>query len=641
MPSLAVVDFYLLSLEPTLLRRPRPLHAPNMANDPWPWLPVELHTHILSFLPATRDRADLSVKTLVSYSRANSYLRAAACQPGLWMRHYRARYTDCIAEREAQRREVAAGNWRELYYTRRGLDHKALALVDEIRRNPYGRHDNASLFAREYSFDAFDALELEAELPIPACFRSDAPGDTSTKDASEEEIPYVMSRRYWAKALIGIIARCHTIKTWARLFSTPDNENESVTFEEALAGLSAFFDESPRQISRMLDKFAEDCRDSLTDLHVQLDPKAADYDLAQLCVEIRKFLLRAGFENARSFGFYDLMNQFPHALMKEGHRQTIPMSKVFMFASIARRLGIQASPTNAPGKVLCHITSAEPDAHEMLLNVCTDSPPHVFMSRQTADMLQELGLAQDLSEDIVRPCRISTILQRAVTNIQIAVRWNQRMARSAHLERLSWCEYAWSTAMLLRMQEMRLTPSAMEAKPLDARAVFMDTLAPTLVLPFARSYLESRCKNTIDLDEEFMKVYRRSEAQQPIMFFVGQAVKHLTYEYLGCILGWHPVCWRSWPEEFKSGDEESQPFYWVLTADGRRLYVPQQDLTEAFDLGLCKQMLESRTTFSRYFEGIHEDKQQGRSRLLLSEELKTMYPEDEKVSEMWVARDLP
>lgn len=69
--------------------------------------------------------------------------------------------------------------------------------------------------------------------------------------------------------------------------------------------------------------------------------------------------------------------------------------------------------------------------------------------------------------------------------------------------------------------------------------------------------------------------------------------------------------------------------------------VPQQDLTEAFDLGLCKQMLESRTTFSRYFEGIHEDKQQGRSRLLLSEELKTMYPEDEKVSEMWVARDLP
>lgn len=293
-----------------------------MANDPWPWLPVELHTHILSFLPATRDRADLSVKTLVSYSRANSYLRAAACQPGLWMRHYRARYTDCIAEREAQRREVAADNWRELYYARRGLDHKALALVDEIRRNPSGRHDKASLFAREYSFDAFDALELEAELPIPACFRSDAPGDTSTKDASEEEIPYVMSRRYWAKALIGIIARCHTIKTWARLFSTPDNENESVTFEEALAGLSAFFDESPRQvrkfvkacmiihkssqISRMLDKFAEDCRDSLTDLHVQLDPKAADYDLAQLCVEIRKFLLRAGFENARSD--YKLLN---------------------------------------------------------------------------------------------------------------------------------------------------------------------------------------------------------------------------------------------------------------------------------------------------------------------------------------------
>lgn len=239
------------------------------------------------------------------------------------------------------------------------------------------------------------------------------------------------------------------------------------------------------------------------------------------------------------FGFYDLMNQFPHALMKEGHRQTIPMSKVSMFASIARRLGIQASPTNAPGKVLCHITSAEPDAHEMLLDVCTDSPPHVFMSRQTADMLQELGLAQDLSEDIVRPCRISTILQRAVTNIQIAVRWNQRMAQSAHLERLSWCEYAWSTAMLLRMQEMRLTPSAMEAKPLDARAVFMDTLAPTLVLPFARSDLESRCKNMIDLDDEFMKVYRRSEAQQPITFFVGQAVKHLTYEYLGCILGWH------------------------------------------------------------------------------------------------------
>lgn len=220
----------------------------------WPWLPIELYIHILSFLPAARDHADVSVRTLLACLSSNKQLRAAALHPMLWASHYRARYTECVESRECARVAASAGDWRVLYFQRRVLDRRALELVDAVRLQLNGRHDKANQFVREFSFDVWDALELEAQLPLPAYFRPEPEkgeaGAEPVRMGEEvlEEVPHAVPRRYWARAIMGVIARHHTLQLWVRLYSQ-EGGDESITFEEALAGLSAFFDQSPKRVS--------------------------------------------------------------------------------------------------------------------------------------------------------------------------------------------------------------------------------------------------------------------------------------------------------------------------------------------------------------------------------------------------------
>ncbi|OBZ78698.1 hypothetical protein A0H81_01217 [Grifola frondosa] len=74
-------------------------------------IPIEIHAHVLSFLPPSYAEDDTSVKTLVSYLCASSRLRTAARGSLLWKPHYLARYTHCDEEKERKRREEAKGNW--------------------------------------------------------------------------------------------------------------------------------------------------------------------------------------------------------------------------------------------------------------------------------------------------------------------------------------------------------------------------------------------------------------------------------------------------------------------------------------------------------------------------------------------------
>lgn len=217
----------------------------------WPWLPIELYADILGFLPPDDDYTDASVKTLINCLCGSSQLRQAAKQPSVWKSHYRVRYTECVEENEAERRKTCRGDYRLMYIARRTLDRRALEAVDDIRLQLHGRHAKAAAFAREFSFDAWNALEREAQLPLPAYFSMDGDEDA---DMDFAEVPHAIPRRYWAKAMMGIIARRYTLQNWIRLYS--DEEDTSATFEDALAGLSAFHDYSPKYVSASLSNLS-------------------------------------------------------------------------------------------------------------------------------------------------------------------------------------------------------------------------------------------------------------------------------------------------------------------------------------------------------------------------------------------------
>ncbi|KAH9937278.1 uncharacterized protein B0H18DRAFT_969901, partial [Fomitopsis serialis] len=512
----------------------------------WPWLPTELYAYVLRFLPPDDDAADTSVKALVHCLGANSQLRAAAKQSSIWKPHYRARYTECVEEREAERRAKAKGDYRRMYIARRELDRRALEAVDEIRLQLSGRHAKAAAFVKEFSFDVWNALEREARLPLPAYLWSVDEGGYLEEDIDMdvEEVPHALPRRYWAKAIMG-------------------EDDQLVTFEEALAGLSAFYDQSPKHISTWLGMLVHDCRVQLTAAGAELDPASPDYDLPMLVVLLRDTLRGMGFRIAEGDDFYNPLNQFPHAIMRPESRKTIPMGLVYVYTSVARRLGIRASPTNYPGKVLCHIDPIDPEQNEMLFDVCGH--------RDLRQMLVDIGLRPDMPAEIIRPCKVGTILHRAAANTIIAVRWNHGLR--------CFC------ISLLQSQDNQILSQIMDSKPLDAwraQRAGADILA-------------KHCEKLVETDEELRDC-------RPVMYFVGLIVQHKKYEYAGCIIGWHDLSPVMEVQRLARGWD--QPFYWVITVDGSK---------------------RSGQTGRR-------------GRLLPTQELQTLYPEDDQVGSSWVCR---
>jgi len=321
------------------------------------------------------------------------------------------------------------------------------------------------------------------------------------------------------------------------------------------------------------------------------------------------------------------------------------MSLVYMFVCVSRRLGVQSSPTNFPGKVLCHISPVDPTANEMLFDMTGDSRPFVFSSREVPRMMMDIGLPPDAREDLIRPCRMSTILFRAAANIHVAFRWSQRRVFNSFSETVAWCNYATFCIFILQSQEHQMLAHIVDSKPLDALAVLMDVLCPALV-PRTRANLERHCADLVQAYEDFAaKAWLRSE--HSVDFFVGLVVRHGQHEYVGCIIGWHPLCLVKEDltpimEVQRLARGWSQPFYWIITVDGAKRYVAEEDLSPVvLSKDIARRMFEGHTVLGRYFEGAQENEVHQRGRLLPSQELKTLYPEDDLAGALWVSDGRP
>ncbi|OCH94687.1 hypothetical protein OBBRIDRAFT_788940 [Obba rivulosa] len=587
-----------------------------------PWLPVEIYTHILTFLPPT----DAGLTALISCLSANSALCAAAQTTALWEPFYRARYTECVEERETARRAAHGGDWRLLYRERRRLDRAALRLLDETRVELAGRHRNASRFAKEFSFDVWDALELEAHLPPPPIFRPQPQGGSD--EAAGDDVPHALPRRYWAQIMQGVIARHYALGRLVRVCRGDD----SIDFEEALACLSAFYDKSPKSVSKQLDELAAFCRQQLAQWNTELDPNQQEFDLRLVCERIRHALRSQGFGPAEGSTFHEPLNQFPHAFLND-HRKSIPMSLVYVFVGVCRRLGIEAGPLNYPHRVLAHVTASGPRGTTVLFDMFSDQPA------EQASTISPVGAH---SADFLSPCRPVVMLQRAANNIINFVQF-QRIHRTTSLTEVNlWADYAACTCFLLRTQEQHLVPHVSQFKPYDGVAVLCDVLGPALSGP-ARQILEQQCAAIEAADEQrATQVFLRSEHN--VQFFVGLIFKHARYSYTGCITGWEPKCmasddWRAHMEVEKLARGADQPFYTVIAIDGHKRYVAEENIIPiVLTKDIARTLSQSRAYFSRCFEGAQfgEGSMQ-RGRLLPSEELRKVYPEDDAAGAAWIA----
>ncbi|KAI0079618.1 hypothetical protein K474DRAFT_1658979 [Panus rudis PR-1116 ss-1] len=601
---------------------------------PIPTLPVELFVEILGHLPVCDD--DSSIKTLSNAFLANSQTRTAASTSLLWKPHYQHRYVHCVEARERERRKALGGDWRLLYIQRRLLDRHALYILGQLRDDRTGRHERVRRLA-ELSFDIWDVLRQEEQLPLPYCLLGGAaltvPQDAYDNRLAEEN---VLPRKFWAGTALGIIARRHNIQLWNEVFQINGN---SISFEDALASLSSAFDFSIQEITMKLEGIYEQCREMLVQSNVCLDPRNPAYDIWDLCIKIRSVLREMGFCLATGLHFNRPLTQFPHNFLQEGHRQTIPMSLVYVFVAMARRLGIRAFPMNFPGAVQAYIESSDPTGEDIILDVCSEHPP---IRASNIDDLRALSpyhftTMPSADADATRPAGPAAMLLRAFNNILIFIRFERMHLESSGTppETQENAIYIVELCRSLHTPDIQMLPVPPEGKPLDASAVLLDGLCPHLEQGI-RATFESYCHKRIEMDDKTESRTREPNVQQA-EWFVGMVFRHVEYKYTGYITGWDSNCEAS--EEWiarmgvdRLGFGRHQPFYTAVADDGQTRYVAQENIQPIMPIcsGKVMELFDiSRSSFSRYFTGIADDDTEKPGRLSLSKELQDLYPDDD------------
>ncbi|TBU49940.1 Transglutaminase-like superfamily-domain-containing protein [Dichomitus squalens] len=588
-------------------------------------LPVELYTHCLLQLPPQEPS---SFKTVVSFLSANSVARAAALDRSIWARLYLARYTHNIPEHEDERRARLGGDWQMMFIERVRLDRAALQLVDYIRTHPDDRDAASHRLALEFSWDVWDALELETKVPIPYVFRE--PGDAESE--SQEAVPHALPRRFWAKAALGAIGRNHAVNAWARILK----KDEDCTFEDALTGLSAFVDISPYVIFKQLDQLASRCRERLTQAEFVLQPTDSAYDLAKVTVFVRNFIQEEGFALANDPTiFYNPFNQFPHYFLTVGRATTLPISVNYVYSAICRRLQIKAIPTNTPRRVLCHIESPNPQQGDMLIDPCSTTPPIVFSSRDISVMLSEAGFHSSFPADAVMPAGLASMVNRAVHNAFATMRTD-----ACHVDPLSGygmdrVRYAASAAFAtINAPGVQIIPMVTEDCPLDHQAVVMDALLPVTPEDRRELCLSELAEYTARHTKYKIQSPRRRLASplQDLDWFIGLALAHPDHGE-ACVIGWRI--------------NEGRADFQVLTKDGIGDVTVHPDISgrcwtpAPLTLERLRRLRREVYMFGRFFEDAHIPREDGvGGRLIPVLELQTQFPDDLKVGARWSEQQL-
>jgi F-box protein 21 len=233
-----------------------------------------------------------------------------------------------------------------------------------------------------------------------------------------------------------------------------------------------------------------------------------------------------GFVKLREPNFLGVLNHFPHRFLFE-KPILLPISLVYIFVSISRRLGLNARPVAFPNKVLAMVSPPAGDA--IYVDVFeSESRPIVSYTSDLPAMLEDMGLNPSSLPEYASPATTSTMLLRAARNIIHSldrVRWrndaDQTLAHDA-----AYC------AALVLTGDARMIPTLFAglAGPLDE--VFVRNVLRPGLPEAIRDELDLRLTLQEENERYLPKINGRGQD------FTGMMFRHVKYKYLGVIKGW-------------------------------------------------------------------------------------------------------
>lgn len=600
-------------------------------------LPFDLIVQILEQLTPSRD-SDESITVLISCLQASTSLRTAASLSGLWEPHYRVRYTICDPAKEQSRKQSTGGDWRLMYLERRRIDLKTLDMLFKIVTE---RGDRRLERARDvntmFSFDAWNVLEIAANCPLPKTFRElGAP--------EQGPVPsHAVPTRFWAQMLLGAIARSDAVRTWGELV----NNDTPQALELSFACVSSFFVYPPMKVLSQLEELTALCKAYFIERQIPLDPAEFTTDASKLrlvCSSICDFLWSCGFEAADGQQFHMLQNRFPHLFLTT-HKATIPISLVYVFVCIARKMGVAASPVDFPTRVLAVVSSPDPNVSEFFVDVFGSRTQAILtLHGDIPQFLVQAGITATSMLRWISPASSTSMLVRASRNVLASV--YSFPAGAVPEVVLHTAFYASLVVNVIFMNDHRYLLNIMKHINwflLDLLPVLVDSLTP-LLNPHLQEQLTTHCKAIMEDEKEAAATsHPRSALTREVKFFVGMVFKHATHGYVGYVYGWDPSCAAAedWIREMGVNSlsrGRHQPFYHALTQNGSTRYVAEDNIRATYlePADVCRIFIDAPEA-GRYFEDLNQV--DGKARFLLSPELNAAYPDDEAFGDQWLRRE--
>ncbi|KAF8528116.1 hypothetical protein BU17DRAFT_38435 [Hysterangium stoloniferum] len=563
-------------------------------------LPNEVLEDILLYIPAL-PRSATSVKTIYNFGLGNSRFLAVSRLSSVWKSHYETRWLRSDPVREEERRLQTENNFWKMYNLRNKIDFEILSSLGGIISDTENREALALDVVNRYRYDVWDVLSAELE------YSGQGTRDPSNVSSELDGIPVAgLTRRYWARELLDVFARLHAVNTWLR---------GDASFEKGLACLSSF-------ISDEFHILTQSCRAFLSDHGI-----ADDSDLEDVATLICSWMRSRGFVKPNMVNYHDIINHFPHHILFV-QEMALPISLVYVFVCIARRLGYDAHPVAFPYKVLALISPR--NGNPVYVDVFDSATrPILTYNGDLLHMLETQGFDTNNLAQYASPAPTAAMLLRTTGNFRLS-----RPRSRNDLDRMA-ARYAACCVALIFSDDARLVePMLLDGMrgPLDAEVVVRNALRPNVSLAAQQEIDIHLPKPAATIKE---KGEPRLRGRTAVKHHVGTIFRHKTYGYNGLIKSWDYSCKATdeWIRTMRVGDlprGRDQPFYHSYMADGQIRYVAEENMEPLSnpsleDIGI---FIRSNEDLGRWFDGV-KISSSGTVKFILSPESRMVYPDDD------------
>lgn len=413
----------------------------------------------------------------------------------------------------------------------------------------------------------------------------------TVRDGTPDDAEDVLARRYWAETVLGQIHRNTAVDKWSRL-----QKRQMVRLEEVLGSYDLFVLAGGKgdlnDIDAEFDRIARAIR--------QRDPEFEELTIRQKAVQVARWLRSEELVgNPDSDNYHALRNNFISIALFDEVHTSLPLQSVSIYCAVARRLGVNAKPSNYPHHVHAVIEAPQDRTLDGKPKVPVQGAEPEIMHMdpwRSADEVPRDQLTLRLSQ-MGAPIAMHTHYLGATSTLEIALRTGRNIMNSVQEARervvggvnrdptypdveAAWYAMLWSMLILGDGNGAASLNRRRQCLPYLAehfQTHFPEDLALVEyhILPLFHGEREhhvlTSLVNTLRTADRNAKAPnpRSKGAEKDVRYRVGQVFQHKRYGYDGFIVGWDYKCsaddgWieRMRVDQLPNGRE--QPFYNVV-----------------------------------------------------------------------------